>query len=51
MEAKYYSVTLVTFPSDFFCAAGEVSFVEDDSIRELRKAYAVVRPICFLSKA
>ena len=52
MEAQYYSATLVSFPPVcYFCAVGEECLVEDDSIRELRKEYAVVRPICFLCKA
>ena len=52
METQYYSATLVSFPPVcYYCGTGEECLVEDDSIHELRKEYAVLRPICFLCKA
>ena len=53
METQYYSATLVSFPPVcHYCGAGEECFVEDDSIRDLKKEEcAVVHPICFICKA
>ena len=52
LEAQYYSATLVSFPpACYYCGTGEECLVEDESIRDLRKEYAVVQPICFLCKS
>lgn len=52
LEAQYYSATLVSFPpACYYCGTGEECLVEDESICDLRKEYAVVRPICFLRKS
>jgi len=44
IELQYYSAT---FPEVcFFCGLDE-GLINDDSIKELHKQFAIVRPICF----
>ena len=50
-EVQYYSASMVSFPEVcFYCGLGE-GLMNDDSIKELRKQFAIVRPICFLCHA
>ena len=52
MEVQYYSSTLAAFPDVcFHCGTSEESLVEDDNILQLRKEFAIVRPICFLCRS
>ena len=49
IEAQYYSAKLVHFePICYFCGLGEDCLVDNDEIRELKRCYSVVSPICFL---
>ena len=48
VEAQYYSSVLLHFPPVcYYCGIGEEALV-DDEVKELKKCYAVVYPICFL---
>ena len=52
VEVQYYSATLVSFPNVcFYCGASEETLIEDEYVRNLRKEYAIVRPICFLRRS
>ena len=52
METQYYSAILVSFPPVcYYCGGGEESLIEDDNTIELRKEYAVVRPLWFFCKS
>ena len=49
VEVQYYSATLISFPQVcYYCGISQEALLENDQIRELRKQYAVVRPICFI---
>ena len=49
IETQYYSSVLVYFPPVcYYCRVPEEALVNDDTIRELKKSYAVVYPICLL---
>ena len=48
VEAQYDSSVLLHFPPVcYYCGIGEEALV-DDEVKELKKCYAVVYPICFL---
>ena len=48
IELQYYNSVLLHFPPIcYFCGLGEENLVNDDHIKELKKSYAIVLPICF----
>ena len=47
--SQYYSAALVHFPSVcYHCGLREESLIENDEIKELKKMYALVYPLCFV---
>ena len=52
IEIQYYNAVLVHFPQVcYYCGATGECLIEDDTTVDLRKAYAVVLPLCFLCKS
>ena len=51
VEVQYYSATLVNFVQVCYYCGLDEGLVEDDAIKELRKQFATVRPICFLCRS
>jgi len=52
IEVQYYSSTMVAFPQVcYHCGAPEETLLNDSEIVELKKQFAVVRPICFLCRS
>ena len=50
VETQYYSSILVHFPHVRYCGIGEESLV-DEEVKDLKKSYALVDPICFLCQS
>ena len=52
IEVQYYSSTMVAFPQVcYHCGAPEETLLNDIEIIELKKQFAIVRPICFLCRS
>ena len=52
IELQYYNSVLLHFPPIcYFCSLGEENLVNDDHIKELKKLYAIVLPICFICQS
>ena len=51
-QVQYYSAGTVAFPPVFFhCGASEETLINDSETVELKKQFAIVRPICFLCRS
>jgi len=51
IEVQYYSAIPVSFHEVCYYCGLDEGLVIDDSIKELRKQFAIERPICFLCRA
>ena len=52
VEVQYYSSTLCSFPPVcYHCGGPEETLLNNEEVLELKKQFAIVRPICFLCRS